>query len=102
MAKNLIFGFLTIFGHAEGVQDFFSKIRLRYLNSIRPTSHHAKFQKNSMSGFGEKIRTDRQTDGQTDKGQFIGPFPAGVQKSTASVGIFSSFKQEEKILPKFW
>ena len=62
--KPHFWSFLTIFGHAEGVQNFFSKIRLRYLNSIRPTSHHAKFQKNSMSGSGEKLITDGQTDGQ--------------------------------------
>ena len=49
--KPHFWAFLTIFGHAEGVQDFFSKMRLRYPDSIRPTSHHAKFQKDPMTDF---------------------------------------------------
>ena len=86
--KPHFLAFLTIFGHAQGVSDFFSKIRLRHFCPIRPTKHHANFQKNPMSGSREKRVTDRRTDGRMEKGLFIGPL-MGVQKCQKCFTLYS-------------
>ena len=61
--------------------DFFRKIRLRHFVSFIVLQLHAKFWKDPMIGFREKLRTDgrtdgrtnERTDGRTDMGQSIGP-----------------------------
>ena len=49
--------------------DFFRKIRLCHFVSFIVLQLHAKFWKDPMIGFREKLRTD----GRTDMGQSIGP-----------------------------
>ena len=47
--------------------DFFRKIRLRHFVSFIVLQLHAKFWKDPMIGFREKLRTDRQTHRHTDR-----------------------------------
>ena len=65
--KPQIWAILTIFGHAQGVQFFFSKIGRRHELDIMAIDLHTKNQKKIMNGFGENAahaRTHARTDGQ--------------------------------------
>ena len=50
---------------------------------------HAKFQKDPMTGYREKLRTNERTDGRTDMGQSIGP--------TSKVGGSKKLSKKDQI-----
>ena len=55
-------------------RDFFSKKRPCYVSCIFCPQLHTKFRKNPRSGFWDMLwRTDGQTNGQTNKPEFIDP-----------------------------
>ena len=51
------------------VDNFFLKIRLHHFLGTISGYVHAKFQKNLMSGYREKLVTNERTDDRTDDGQ---------------------------------
>ena len=53
--------------------DFFRKIRLRHFVSFIVLQLHAKFWKDPMIGFREKLVTNGRTDERTDGSESIGP-----------------------------
>ena len=67
--------FWALFAQFGPNENFFRKIGLRHFCALMDPRLHAKYQKNRINQFWEKGitgRTDRRTDGQTDKGEFIG------------------------------
>ena len=66
--------------------DFSRKIRLRQSVATIVLQLHAKFQKDPMTGYREKLRTN-VWDGRTDMGQSIGlTYKVGVSKNTGPSG----------------
>ena len=52
--------------------DFSSKIGLRQFVATIVLQLHAKFRKDPMTGYREKLRTKGRTDGRMDMGQSVG------------------------------
>ena len=64
---------------------FFSKIWLRQSLDIMISYHHVKYQKKSNDPILRKLSDG--TDGQTEKGDFIGHCPTNVKRPTDSAVV---------------
>ena len=84
MAKNLISG--PILAQIRFAKFFFSKIWLRQSPDITVNYHHVQFQKKLMIQSWETLVRNGQTDGQTDKSDFIGRWLTRVRASNKCFG----------------